>query len=141
MLADRIAEHLQREAERRYSTRYVFRADIEMHWGSRIVWGHVLNISRTGMFIELPENPRQGAEFVANLSLNVPLRIRCKVRRTVPNYGVGVTFVVQEEHDRKRFAALLFALAQGADSQGAACPAPPSEEPPQLKAAAAAASK
>ncbi len=137
MLADKIAESLQREAERRYSTRYVFRGDIEVRWGSRLVWGRVLNISRTGMFIELPENPPMSAEFLANLALNAPLKLKCKVRRTVPNYGVGVTIAVEDAQDRERFNALLFALAQGADPEGTSSPVPVPAAPPRSSAAVA----
>jgi len=141
MLADKISESLQREAERRYSTRYVFRGDIEIRWGSRLVWGRVLNISRSGMFIELPENPPTNAEFLANLALNAPLKLKCKVRRTVPNYGVGVTIAVENVQDRERFNALLFALAQGADPEGTSSPVPAPTAPAHASAAAGSAAK
>lgn len=139
MLPEQIAIILQNDAERRYSTRYVFRADIEVRWGTRIVWGHVLNVSRHGMFVELPENPPVNAEFEANLSLNTPLRIKCKVRRTIHNYGVGVTVTIQDEESKRRYNALLFALAEGADLEGAAASVSGSPAPQISKAAAASA--
>jgi hypothetical protein len=136
-----LSDSFQHREERRSSTRYVFRADIEIYWGSRIVWGQVLNISRYGMFIQLPENPPVHAEFQANLALNAPLRVICKVCRTVSNYGVGVAIAIQEQRNRERFDALLFALAQGADREGATVPVPAVEESVRAVSATAGASK
>ena len=137
MSAAKVTDSFPHQEDRRSSTRYVFRADIEIYWGSRIVWGQVLNISRYGMFIQLPENPPVHAEFQANLALNAPLRVSCKVCRTVSNYGVGVTIAIQEPRNRERFDALLFALAQGADREGATAPLPRSEESARAVGAAA----
>lgn len=103
--------------DRRVSPRYQFEIDIEIQWGSKIIWGRVENISREGMFIELDDVPEAGEQFTGNLSLNVPLRIIGLVRRTVPHYGIGVSFVIPEPEDQRRFAALLVALAKGSDPQ------------------------
>lgn len=65
------------------------------------------------MFIELPDPPELNASFSASLALNEPLRVNCVVHRIVAGRGVGVTIVIAEEQGRKRFDALLFALAQG----------------------------
>ena len=116
------------EVNRRVSPRYEFQVDIEIERRSKSVWGRVRNISREGMFIELEDAPEPGAKFRANLSLNVPLRVTCVVRRIVPRYGIGVSFVIPEEVDKRRFEALLIALARGAD------PTTTSAKPPQSKA-------
>jgi hypothetical protein len=115
------------ELNRRVSLRYQFQVDIEIEWRSKRVWGRVRNISREGMFIELDNVLEPGAEFSANLSLNVPLRVIGLVRRTVPQYGVGVSFVIPEQVDKSRFEALLIALAHGSD------PATTGAKPQQAK--------
>jgi PilZ domain len=123
----------------RASPRYEFQVDIEIERRSKSVWGRVRNISREGMFIELADPPEPGAKFCANLSLNVPLRVICLVRRTVPQYGIGVSFIIPEHADKKRFEALLIALACGADptATGTKAPQPKPDEPLLCFAAAA----
>ena len=86
-----------------------------------------MNLSREGLFIQLENAPRLGEQFSGNLSLNLPLRITGLVRRNVPQYGIGVSFVIPEQVDRRRFEALLIALALGED------PTATSAEPPQPK--------
>ena len=98
------------EVNRRVSPRYQFQVDIEIQWRSQRVWGRVKNISREGMFIELDDVPEPGARFFGNLSLNAPLRVIGLVRRTVPQYGIGVSFVIPDQMDKRRFEALLIAL-------------------------------
>lgn len=117
--------------DRRVSPRYHFEVDIEIEWRSAKVWGRVKNISREGMFIQLDDVPEPGANFFGNLSLNVPLRVIGLVRRTVPRYGIGVSFVIPEQGDRRRFEALLVALAQGSDpnTSGVQPPETKPEEP------------
>lgn len=119
------------DANRRASPRYEFQVDIEIERRSKSVWGRVRNISREGMFIELVDAPELGAKFYANLSLNVPLRVMCVVRRTVPQYGIGISFVIPEQVDKRRFEALLIALACGADptATGAKAPQAKPDEP------------
>jgi hypothetical protein len=106
--------------DRRAMPRYQFQVDIEITWSSKTVWGRVRNISRGGMFIELANPPEPGAKFSANLSLNVPLRIIGLARRTTPRYGIGVSFLIPDQADQRRFEALLVALAQGSDPAMAA---------------------
>ncbi len=76
---------------------------------------------------------------IENLSLNVPLRVICVVRRIVPQYGIGVSFVIPEQVDKRRFEALLIALARGADptKTGAKRPQAKPDEPLLCFAAAA----
>ena len=116
---------------RRVSPRYQFEVDIEIQWGSKIVWGRVENISREGMFIELDDVPEVGEQFTGNLSLNVPLRVIGRVRRTVPRYGIGVSFAIPEQADRRRFEALLIALAKGSEPEtaGVQLPQTKADEP------------
>ena len=94
---------------RRKFARYEFHVDAEIVWQSRKQYGRITDISRGGMFIELPDPPCLGANFTAYLALNVPLRINCTVHRVLSGRGVGVTFAVQPG-DKKRFEALLLAL-------------------------------
>jgi PilZ domain len=115
--------------------------DIEIEWRSKIVWGRVENISREGMFIELDDVLDPGEQFFGNLALNVPLRVVGVVRRTVPHYGIGVSFVIPQPADQRRFAALLIALAQGSDSEAAGVQLPQAQpEEPLCCVAASAAS-
>src|SRR5260370_21617721 len=102
------------DVNRRASPRYQFQVDIEIERRSKSGWGRVRNISREGMFIELDDAPEPGAKFSGNLSLNVPLRVICVVPRIVPHYGIGVSFVIPDQVDKRRFEALLIALAPGA---------------------------
>ncbi len=129
----------QTDVNRRASPRYQFQVDIEIQGRSKSVWGRVRNISREGMFIELDDAPGPGAKFSGNLSLNVPLRVTCVVRRIVPQYGIGVSFVIPEQVDKRRFEALLIALARGADptTNGAKRPQAKPDEPLRSFAAAA----
>jgi hypothetical protein len=98
-----------------------------------------MNISREGMFIELDEALEPGTQFSGNLSLNAPLRVIGLVRRTVPQFGVGVSFIIPEQVDKKRFEALLIALAHGSDpaTTGANAPQAKPDEPLRCFAAAA----
>ena len=138
---EEIQDHnsFESEGNRRASPRYQFQVDIELEWRSKTVWGRVRNISREGMFIELDDAPEPGSTFSGNLSLNVPLRVICLVRRIVPQYGVGVSFAIPEVVDKRRFEALLIALARGADpaTAGAKLPQVKPDEPLLCFAAAA----
>ena len=118
-----------RGIERRVSARYEFSAEIEIEWCSKKIWGHVRNISRHGMFIELPNQPILNAMFTAKLALNKPLRIECTVRRVVPRYGIGVTIAIPEEEGRIRYEALLVALLLDYESAAAAAKVPYPHEP------------
>jgi hypothetical protein len=94
---------------RRKFARYEFHVNAEIVWQSRKQYGRITDISRGGMFIEIPDPPCLGANFTAYLALNAPLRINCTVHRVVSNRGVGVTFSVRPG-DKKRFEALLLVL-------------------------------
>lgn len=102
--------------DRRKSARYEFSASVEIEWCSKKYWGRVRNISRHGMFIELPDLPVGSAAFSANLALNKPLRIECVVRRTIPGHGIGVAVTLTSQESRVRYDALLKALSLSPDT-------------------------
>src|SRR5260370_35828124 len=76
------------------------------------------------MFIEVDNAPEPGTKFSANLSLTVPLRVIGLVRRSVPRYGIGVSFLIPGQADQRRFEALLVALAPGSHSAMAGAKTP-----------------
>jgi PilZ domain len=123
--------------DRRASPRYRFYADMEIDLGSKQLRGRVCDISRYGMFIELPDPPELNAWFSGRLALNEPLRVNCVVQRVVPGRGVGVTIVIPEEEGQRRFDALLFALAQGSGPSAASVKLPPSDGFPRTAVAPA----
>ncbi len=124
---------------RRVLPRYQFQVDVEIRWRSKTVWGRVRNISRGGMFIEVDNAPEPGTKFSANLSLNIPLRVIGLVRRSVPRYGIGVSFLIPEQVDQRRFEALLVALAHGSDPAMAGAKTPDGNPDGPLRCFAAAA--
>jgi hypothetical protein len=95
---------------RRSFARYEFRVDAEVIWHKQHLKGQVRNISRGGLFIELEQPLPMNASFCAFLALDTPLQLNCKVRRVVPERGIGVTVSVPASV-RQRFDGLLLALA------------------------------
>ena len=122
---------------RREFARYQFQVRAEILWASRRVWGNITDVSRGGMFIEMAHAPCVGARFTVQLALNEPLRLNCVVRRVVPDLGVGVVLSVPEQ-SRKRFNALLVALAAGADPATTAANIPGPDRPRTIAKAASA---
>jgi hypothetical protein len=119
---------------RREAVRYSFHVDARIVWHGGACWGHVTNISRTGMFIRTNHPPAVGVSFSAYLALDTPLRLECIVRRIVPRRGIGVTLSVPHE-EKKRFTALLVALGRSPEQDliGAGVPTP---DPPKVLIAA-----
>src|SRR5260370_7584859 len=78
---------------RRAMPRYQFQVDIEIAWNSNTFWGRVRNISRGGMFIEVANPPDPGPKFLANLSVNVPLRIIGLAPPPTPRSVIGFSFL------------------------------------------------
>jgi hypothetical protein len=111
---------------RREFARYQFQVKAEIEWESRTAWGSVTDVSRSGLFIEMPQAPCMGAHFTAQLALNEPLRLNGVVRRVVHGIGIGVDLEVPEE-SRNRFQALLLALSAGADPTTTAMKVPQEE--------------
>jgi len=104
---------------RRRWARYEFRVSAEVRWNSTIRWGRITNISRGGVFIELPDPPRVGTHFLLRLALNEPLLLKGVVRRIAANRdGIGASILVGEK-EKGRFEALLVAIGEGADRASA----------------------
>lgn len=122
---------------RRQFERFQFEVKAEVICQSRKTWGQVTDISKSGLFIELPGAPGQGERFSVSLALNLPLRLNCVVRRVVPAVGIGVSVSVPEQ-SKKRFDALLLALSAGGDSASAAASVPRPEAPRTVAKAATA---
>jgi hypothetical protein len=120
-------EELSRRLRRGFE-RFKFTVQAEVVWQSQKKWGHVVDVSRSGLFIQMDEPPARGSRFTAHLALNVPLMLNCEVKRIVPGLGVGVAISVPEG-SKKRFEALLLALSFSADPAATAAkanfPAPP----------------
>src|SRR5258707_2018107 len=63
-------EQPPRHLERRWATRYSFRAELEIEWGSAVLRGKTRDISANGMFIESADTLWVGAGFTARLALD-----------------------------------------------------------------------
>ena len=87
-----------------------FHGPVAIEWGGTVLPGRVSTINANGMFIEMPNPPWLGAAFATQLPLEVPLQVSCEVRYVEPGRGIGVSIVVSDEMDRKRFAAFLDSL-------------------------------
>jgi len=98
--------------EHRASVRYEFGVRIEIESNGWKLWGRVRNLSRTGLFIELPAAaPVPDEAFHARLALHKPLPVECVVRRVVPGQGIGVSIEIPDRIAELRYAALLVALS------------------------------
>jgi hypothetical protein len=103
-------DHPARHLERRWAPRYPFRADLEIEWGSALLRGRTRDISANGMFIEAQDTLWVGAGFAARLSLTLPLKLECCVRRIEPGCGMGVTVSLSESESHKLYQDLLLSL-------------------------------
>ena len=92
--------------------RYVFRADLEIEWGSALLRASTRDISSSGMFIESPDPLWVGAGFTARLSLAHPVKLDCSVKRIEPGRGMGVSFRVSEANQKQQFQDLLASLSK-----------------------------
>lgn len=98
--------------EQRASVRYEFGVRVEIDSNGWKLWGRIRNLSRTGLFIELPAGvPIPTDSFHARLALHKPLRVECVVRRIVPGQGIGVSIEIPDRIAALRYAALLVALS------------------------------
>ena len=103
--------HPDRRLERRWATRYSFRADLEIEWGSAVLRGSTRDISASGMFIEAIDPLWVGAGFAARLTLPTPVRLECSVKRVEPGRGMGVSIAATEGESQKLFNELLSSLS------------------------------
>ena len=100
-----------RRLERRWATRYAFRADLEIEWGSAVLRGSTRDISTGGMFIEAVDPLWVGAGFTARLTLDRPVKLDCFVKRVEPGHGMGVSVAVPESESQQLFKVLLSSLS------------------------------
>ena len=103
-------DHPDRRLERRWATRYSFRADLEIEWGSAVLRASTRDISANGMFIEAVDPLWIGAGFTAHLNLNQPLKVDCSVKRIEPGRGMGVSVALAESESQKLYQDLLSSL-------------------------------
>lgn len=99
-----------RHLERRWATRYLFRAELEIEWGSAVLRGKTRDISANGMFIESADTLWVGAGFTARLGLDRPVQMDCSVKRVEPGRGMAVTVTVSEEQHQRRYQDLIASL-------------------------------
>jgi PilZ domain len=104
-------ESTSRRLERRWAPRYVFRAELEIEWGSAVLRGSTRDISANGMFIESADTLWVGAGFSARLALNSPVKVDCSVKRVEPGRGMAVTVTVPEQGHQQQYQNLLASLA------------------------------
>jgi len=95
---------------RRQFGRFQFYAEAEILYRGHKGWGRVTDISRNGMFVELPARPPVGTACTVRIALNQPLVLQGVVRRIVEDHGIGLSISASEE-SIGRFCALLTALA------------------------------
>lgn len=100
-----------RRSERRWAPRYLFRADLEIEWGSALLRASTRDISSSGMFIESPDPLWVGAGFTAHLALDRPVRVDCFVKRIEPGKGMGVSVTHSETQHEQRYQDLLASLS------------------------------
>jgi hypothetical protein len=100
-----------RRLERRWAPRYLFRAELEIEWGSAVLRGKTHDISANGMFIESADPLWVGAGFTARLSLDQPVKVDCFVKRVEPGRGMGVVVNVPEQPHHQRYQQLLASLS------------------------------
>src|SRR5215831_19043279 len=105
-----LADQPSRRLERRWATRYAFRAGLEIEWGSAVLRGNTRDISSNGMFIEVPDTLWIGAGFTARLHLRQPVKLDCLVKRVEPGRGMGVSVAVSESESQKVYSDLLSSL-------------------------------
>jgi len=106
-----LGDYLIRRLERRWAPRYLFRAGLEIEWGSAVLRGNTRDISANGMFIEVPDTLWVGAGFTARLKLPQPVKLDCQVKRVEPGLGMGVSVALSENESHKAYRQLLSSLA------------------------------
>lgn len=100
-----------RRTERRRATRFAFRAELDIEWGSAVLRGATRDISASGMFIEAPDPLWVGAGFTARIKLERPVQIDCFVKRVEPGSGMGVSVDLSKPENQRRYQELLAQLS------------------------------
>jgi hypothetical protein len=104
-------DHPPRRLERRWAPRYLFRAELEIEWGSAVLRGSTRDISSNGMFIESTDPLWLGAGFTARLALDQPVKVDCFVKRVEPGRGMGVVVTLPDPPHQQRYQDLLTSLS------------------------------
>jgi PilZ domain len=109
-----------RRLERRWAPRYSFRAGLEIEWGSAVLRASTRDVSASGMFIESADPLWIGAGFSANLQLEHPVRVDCRVRRIEPGLGMGVSvsFPQEQQQSYQELLSKLSRTAPGPEPAG-----------------------
>jgi hypothetical protein len=105
-----LGENPPRHLERRRATRYSFRAELEIEWGSASLRAKTLDISASGMFIESADTLWVGAGFTARLALECPVQLNCSVKRVEPGRGMAVTVTAPGEQHQQLYEHLIASL-------------------------------
>ena len=105
-------DQLSRRSERRWAPRYLFRANLEIEWGSALLCASTRDISSNGMFIESVDPLWIGAGFTANLVMDRRVKIDCSVRRIEPGRGMGVSVTHSDEQHEQSYQDLLASLSK-----------------------------
>jgi hypothetical protein len=105
-------EQPPRHLERRWATRYSFRAELEIEWGSAVLRGKTRDISSNGMFIESNDTLWVGAGFTARLALDRPVQMDCSVKRIEPGRGMAVSVTVSGDQHQQRYQDLIASLTR-----------------------------
>ena len=108
----RLAENPPRHLERRWATRYSFRAELEIEWGSAVLRGKTRDINANGIFIESADTLWVGAGFTARLALARPVQLDCAVKRVEPGRGMAVTVTAPGEQHHQRYQDLIASLTR-----------------------------
>jgi hypothetical protein len=103
-------EYPPRHLERRWATRYAFRAELEIEWGSAVLRAKTRDISTNGMFIESADTLWVGAGFTARLALDRPVQMDCSVKRVEPGRGMAVSVTVSGDQHQQRYQDLIASL-------------------------------
>jgi len=106
-----IGDSSTRRLERRWTTRYEFRTELDIEWGSAVLRASTRDVSASGMFIESADPLWIGAGFSASLQLDHPVRVDCRVRRVEPGLGMGVSVSFPQEQ-QKSYQELISKLSR-----------------------------
>jgi len=97
------------QKDRRHWQRRKFLGNIEIEWGSTVLYANVRDIGQQGLFIDLIPPLWLGATFHARLMLNPVLLLDCTVARVDPR-GIAVTFKASAESGNAQLESLLLSL-------------------------------
>lgn len=100
-----------RHSDRRWATRYSFRANLEIEWGSTILRANTRDVSSNGMFIESADPLWIGAGFTAHLVLDRRVKVDCSVKRVEPGLGMGVSVTLSDSQHEQSYQKLLDSLS------------------------------